>query len=334
MFRTAFACMCLTLFAHVMTVGGCYNNHESGQDLLESSVDERPTACDLIDLAEPVLGPVEFHRSRGKPVTSTEDFEVSGDGELCVVVTNGAGDPPHGQRISAAWISIDGEPVIGPDPFSQTVAEIQRPHPISGGEHQIGVKLASKPGSFLTVELWLLVKDEDPPVVNIEPANGTMVNTDMPMLEVLYEDDGVGVDTDTLQILLNGSDVTDRFTVSDNRASWQIEIDSYLEESSTQISVSVADSLGNAVADASMFEVQTPTSVLLADLESADSRYRKRSAYKLLFRFDQIDLGARRESLRQLNLLPEPKAVDRLLEILLPATEDMGSRALAARRHR
>lgn len=147
---------------------GCSKQRESSKDLL-SGVDEHPNACTLMNRTQRLLEPPPvFHRAKGKPVTETLSFSVPLDGELCVVVTNGDKEPPDGRRVSAAWIHIDDELVVGPDRFSQIVDKIQIAVPISAGDHELSVKLASKPGSFLTVDLRLLAGDTRPPVIVLE----------------------------------------------------------------------------------------------------------------------------------------------------------------------
>lgn len=291
---------------------------------------EQYNACSLPDTTIAVFGPEEFHRGRGKPVTETRIFQVPADGELCVVVVNGLHEPPQGHRVSSAWLSIDGTMVIGPGDFSQAAGRIQRPFPIASGQHELSIRLASKPGSFLSLELRLLAYDEEPPVISIEPANSSTVETDMPAIRVGFDDAGVGVNSGSLRVFLNGLDVTERFTIGGRAAVWQVGIDSYLEEGENSISVSVADRAGNTGSADSAFFVHTPTAVLTADLDHPESAFRRRSAYKLLCRLDEIELDTRRRCLLQLNRTPEPKAVDLLLEILQPETSDIESRVLAA----
>lgn len=151
----------LPLLLCFLAILGCSRENESSGRMLSGN-DEPTNACMLMDWATPLLDPAAvFVRSKGKPVTETLDFSVPFDGELCVVVTNGKDDPPHGQRVSAAWISIDGELVIGPDPFDQNTAEIKAPYTVAAGTHELSVKLASKPGSFLSIELYLISTDAD-----------------------------------------------------------------------------------------------------------------------------------------------------------------------------
>jgi len=217
----------------------------------------------------------------------------------------------------------------GMDAFSQEVDRVAEPFPVTAGEHELSVKLASRPGAFITVELSFLPEDTEPPEISIVPENGVLVSTDMPLLRVEYSDDITGVDPESLSILLNGSDVTERFQVDEAEAEWQLTIDSYLEEGPNEISVRLFDRIGNEANEISIFTVQTPTVILKADLTHEDSRYRRRSAYKLLFRPQEISTGVQRRCLKQLYETPEPRAFKRFVEIL-NSSKDHLSRALTS----
>ncbi|HUU03606.1 MAG TPA: hypothetical protein VM425_19375 [Myxococcota bacterium] len=307
---------------------GCLPNDRAGQTTL--SKNNRPSACTLLDVTEQVFGPAKFSRSTGKPQVETAGFEVQEKGEICVLVVNGASDPPHGKRISSAWISIDGELVIGPEEFSQVVDAVTAPRAIEAGPHELSVRLASKPGSFITVEVRFLPEDTEPPLISIEPGPSELIETDMPLVGISYHDEGVGVDLSTLTILLNGENVSGLFSIGQTEANWQIPCERYLDEGANAISVSLADRLGNGAVADSEFIVATPTPVLLGDLESADSCLRRRSAYKLLYREEVLTIDLLHKCLNQLNATPEPRATDRLLQMLELAWVDHHSRVLDA----
>jgi len=295
---------------------GCSRQHESSSSQL-SGIDDQPNACTLTEWTEPLLDPAAvFTRSNGKPATEELNFSVPMDGELCVVVSNGLHDPPHGHRVSAAWIGIDGDLVIGPDPFNQNTTEIKSAHTVTAGAHELSVKLASKPGSFLSVQLMLLARDEEPPILSIEPADGSQIDTDMPTITVTYSDDISGVDLNTLLVKLNGVDVTPAFSVTEDLASWALDIGFYLEEGDNTVEAWISDQRSNEGYASSVFTVHTPTDILLDDLDDDNPDYRRRSAYKLLSRTDELSKRQMWKCLKQLNDTPEPKAVDPLLLIV------------------
>ncbi len=219
----------LFLAALCMFLAGCIRQDESSDSRIKNQQGPRD-ACSLLQLAEPVLGPVEFRRGTGKPETETRSFQVPLDGELCITVTNGLHDPPQGNRVSAAWMNIDGVLALGPDAFSQVVVRIQQTLPVSAGGHELSVKLASKPGSFITVEIRFLRADDEPPLVTIFPQDGAVLRIDIPLLSVAYTDEGLGVDLSTLVISLNSEDVTGRFAVGPAGATYQVTYDDVLPE--------------------------------------------------------------------------------------------------------
>jgi len=178
-------------------------------------------------------------------------------------------------------------------------------------------------------EILTVTNDDIPPSIFISPANGELIETDMPLLETGYEDEGSGVAIDTLSILLNGSNVTDLFNATESYANLQLTIDNYLEEGTNQLSVGISDIAGNIGNALSTFTVQTPTDVLLEDLGDQDTRYRRRSAYKLLFRTDEITLEDLHRCLNQLGQTPESKAVNRLLELAQDSSAGVITKYLA-----
>ncbi len=99
----------------------------------------------------PAYGPVQFTRSSGAPDTFTASFQHCGTGQQCqIIVTNGGAG--GGNRISSASISLNGVQVVGPSDFNQHVAKIVKPVSL-GANNQLTVTLASKPGSFVIVEI-------------------------------------------------------------------------------------------------------------------------------------------------------------------------------------
>ncbi len=314
----------LALFLLLCT--GCLRNDEAGKTALSN--DSRPNACTLLDAASLIFGPAEFQRATGKPDTETALFEVPERGEVCLLVVNGSGAPPHGKRISAAWLSIDGALVIGPEAFSQVVDNISAPYAVEVGPHELSVRLASKPGSFITVEVRFLPEDTEPPLISIEPGPSELIETDMPLVRISYHDEGVGVDLSTLTISLNGENVTGLFSIGQTEALWQVPCELYLDEGANAISVSLADRLGNGAVTASEFIVATPTTVLLTDLGGGDSCLRRRSAHKLLYREEVLTIDLLHKCLNQLNATPEPRATDRLLQMLELEWVDHHSRVL------
>lgn len=178
-------------------------------------------------------------------------------------------------------------------------------------------------------EILTVTNDDIPPEITISPEDETTIDTDMPLITIGYSDEGSGVDTSTLVVLLNGDDAAARFDVADTQAIAQVDIDWYLDEGTNSIEVSVSDNAGNVGSEISEFTVHTPTEVLLEGLENPDPRYQHRSAHKLVCRFGEISIDILHDCLTRLMHKPEPRAVDCLLEICQSQEVDHFSRSLA-----
>lgn len=97
-----------------------------------------------------IFGPTTYTREAGPPQNFTAIFDRCGTAACQLIVTNGDANGKH--RISSASISLNGDEIVGPRDFNQRVEEIVRP--VGTGDHnELVVRLASKPGSFLTVEV-------------------------------------------------------------------------------------------------------------------------------------------------------------------------------------
>ncbi len=93
-------------------------------------------------------------RTAGQPDRETESFQIEAASEVCVTVTNRAGstDGQGGQgRVSSARVKLDGEQVFGPDQFGQGADQLRKRIEVGAGEHELDVRVASKPGAELDV---------------------------------------------------------------------------------------------------------------------------------------------------------------------------------------
>src|SRR5713101_7997501 len=98
----------------------------------------------------PTFGPKRYTRTAGRPQTFTETFPRCGGAPCQLVVVNGSADGSH--RVSVASIFLDGVRILGPSDFNQQVCRIVKPVALAGN-NQITIMLASKPGSFLTIDV-------------------------------------------------------------------------------------------------------------------------------------------------------------------------------------
>jgi hypothetical protein len=98
----------------------------------------------------PVFGPKQYTRTAGPPQTFTETFQHCGTTPCQLVMVNGNADGTN--RISSASISLNGTQIIDPSDFNQQVAKIVKPVTLTD-QNRLTVRLASKPGSFLTITI-------------------------------------------------------------------------------------------------------------------------------------------------------------------------------------
>jgi hypothetical protein len=120
-----------------------------------------------------VFGPVQYTRMTGAPRTFTATFEHCGTAPCRIVVVNGNAD--CSRRISAASISLNGLQVLRPSDLNPHVGRVVRPVKLEA-TNRLVVRVASKPGSFITVSVECLTSpaalETGPPGVSlIDPMN-------------------------------------------------------------------------------------------------------------------------------------------------------------------
>ena len=98
--------------------------------------------------ADTVFGPQTYERSNGAPQTFTATFERCGTGPCRLIIVNGNADGTD--RVSSAMIALNGTQVVGPSEFNPKVDKIVKTI-FPSDENTLTIKLASKPGSFITV---------------------------------------------------------------------------------------------------------------------------------------------------------------------------------------
>jgi PKD repeat protein len=103
---------------------------------------------------------------------------------------------------------------------------------------------------FITVTLKP-ARDATPPTLTINPAHNATVNTTLPLIEVAYSDAGSGVDTTTLSVIVDGTNITNLFTVTDSKASYQLS----LGGGQHTIEASIKDKEGNLAQATSKFTI-------------------------------------------------------------------------------
>ena len=132
-----------------------------------------------------LFGPNKYVRTKGQPNVYTDSFPgIPGKGKL--IVRNGDEyDHKRGKhlhkdnhrhkdydhRVSSATILINGKQILGPKDFNKNIDEMRVPVHLK--EHNsISIKLRSKPGSYLKVEVKQEVQADAAAVIG--PQGGSM----------------------------------------------------------------------------------------------------------------------------------------------------------------
>ncbi len=229
-------------------------------------------SCDVT-----VFGPKRYTRTSGAPNVFTDTVAVQAwvVSPYLLKVENGAPDGSH--RVSSATLWVNGQEVAGPDDFSQHVSGFSRGVSLTP-QTTLKVKLASAPGSYLTISLCGQGGDATSPRLTwSEPP--PLVGTPTPRLAVSYEDvkgpdDGAasGVDTSTLAVTLDGVDRTALFTKGPSEASADVPADLALAEGPHALKATIRDLAGNVASAETPFTVDATGPELSVDSpKSGDS---------------------------------------------------------------
>ena len=99
----------------------------------------------------PIFGPKQYTRTKGPPNRFTDTFQnCETAAQYKMVVANGSSEGED--RISSASIILNGTQVFSPSDFNQQVARLEKPVTLAR-DNQLLVRLASKPGSVLTIDV-------------------------------------------------------------------------------------------------------------------------------------------------------------------------------------
>jgi hypothetical protein len=221
-----------------------------------------PTANAQVTANTPVFGPQTYTRTNGAPNEYTTTFTapswIVSPFDLHIV----NGDSSGKNRISSATIALNGVQIAGPSDFNQNVATIDRSVTLQA-TNTLQVTLASKPGSYLTINVFGTNGDHTAPQMKVvTPAGGSYVSTSSPNIEVTYSDPvgtgepaASGVNGSTFKATLDGVDRTSLFTVRSGDASASIPANLALSAGAHTLVVSVQDMAGNQATATSQFTV-------------------------------------------------------------------------------
>jgi hypothetical protein len=216
-----------------------------------------PVACERV-----FFGPERFVRTNGPKneylrTVSVPTWIVS---PYLLRIQNG--EPNGTYRVSSGSVQVNGSEIAGTSDFNQNVPGFERQvtlTPIT----TLKVVLASKPTSYLTINLCGTGADRTPPRLSwTAPATGGTVNDDTPALSLSYQDlagtgepGASGVDLASLAVTLDGVDRTGLFTKRPNDAS--AEVPSALSQGPHRLVAALKDVAGNSVQAVSEFVVDT-----------------------------------------------------------------------------
>jgi len=110
-----------------------------------------------------VWGPKKYVRDTGTPVTVTETFTIERPtGKFWMHVENGGAVQKPGElggviepvdRVSSAYIKLNGVAVVGPNDLNQQVAGVTRENLTLYTNNTIEIEVRGKPGDYITVSI-------------------------------------------------------------------------------------------------------------------------------------------------------------------------------------
>src|ERR1041384_1783786 len=124
-----------------------------------------------------VYGPRRFDRRTGQPVNVVENFSIPSDASapFTILIQNGAADGSG--RVSSAAIRLNGADVFIPNNFNQTVGSLTKSVSLVA-TNTLEVRLASAPGSYLTVTFTATRQAQPPPtLVSVTPGRASQGQT-------------------------------------------------------------------------------------------------------------------------------------------------------------
>jgi hypothetical protein len=211
-----------------------------------------------------IFGPTQFVRTTGPPnqYTVTVTVPASVVSPFNLHIQNG--DPSGSNRVSSASIYVNGTQVASPSDFNQNVASLDRAVTLTA-QTTLQVNLASKPGSYLILNLGGQSADHTAPVITIAaPVANAVINTPQTHFDIRYQDvpgagepAASGVNITTLKVLLDGVDRTSLFTKRTDEATADLPATLALAPGAHTLAVSIQDNAGNTGQASEQFQIDT-----------------------------------------------------------------------------
>jgi hypothetical protein len=137
------------------------------------------------------------------------------------------------------------------------------------------------------IEQTPIIWERIPPTISIiSPVDGDTIYTHIPWIIVEYDDVGSGVDTSSLQILINTVDMTHRFDVSDTMAVWYMDYPDSLLDGENTIEAYIQDNESNegwASSTFTIFEDTNPPSITITSPVDGSEIYTKEPMVEVIY---------------------------------------------------
>lgn len=213
------------------------------------------------------FGPQEYVRTTGDPNTYVTTVTVPAWVANPFTLHIQSGEADGSFRVSSATVSINNVPVAVPADFNQNVFTLDRNVTLTP-QTTLTVTLASKPGSYLRINLIGANGDITPPAVTIT-APTAAINTPQAHFDIHYQDipgtgetAASGVNNATLKVLIDGVDRTSLFTKFTDEAIADLPSSLALAAGPHTVTASVQDNAGNTGTATAQFQVDTTPPVL------------------------------------------------------------------------
>lgn len=209
--------------------------------------------------ASSIFGPQRFDRTAGPPnvYDVTVTVPPAAQAPLTLRLTNGS--PDGKDRVSSAEVRVDGAVVVGPSDLNQNTGFVWKTVSLQRPQSALRVRLASAPGSYLTLEICGESGggDTTPPQVAVaEPAPASFVASSTPTVRVAYSDDRA-LDLASLRILVGGVDRTALFSVGPAEAVATLPASAALPDGPASVTASISDQAGHPASARSDFTVDS-----------------------------------------------------------------------------
>jgi hypothetical protein len=259
-------------FGYVPAADLAYGHHTvsvSVSDRYGNAMAPQQWGFDVIDATPPVLGDVRpDDGSAGADRTPAISFAVS---------DSGTGLDPAAISLTVDGRDVTARGVLAGGRFAYVPSD-----PLGYGSHSVSARAADRSGNVSVPLTWSFqVRDETPPVIaQRSPLPGSTVVGATP-IGFSVGDEGTGVDDDTLQVTVDGSDVTAWGSFASGRF---VYAPGNLGAGVHTVAVTVADTSGNVAGPVMwQFAVADPARVALSTL-SVPSRITAGGTARLRYR--------------------------------------------------